>query len=188
MTAAAVNQARELARDLLAEALPRRWAHLQGVARQAGRVAIGLSAAGSVMVAAAWLHDIGYAAALKDTGFHPLDGARYLRCIGMDEEIVRLVAHHSLALLEAAERGLDGELAGEFPPGAPVLTDALCFADMTTSPDGEPVEPGDRLAEIQARYGPGDVVTRFIDRARPDILAAVTRTRERLAAVDAQPI
>ena len=185
---AAVDQARELARDLLAEALPRRWAHVQGVARQAGRVAAGLAEPGSALIAAAWLHDIGYAAAAKDTGFHPLDGARYLRRLGLDEEIVRLVAHHSYALLEAAERGLDGELAAEFPPADPVLTDALCLVDMTTSPDGASVEPDDRLAEIQARYGPGDVVTRFIDRARPDILAAVTRTRERLAAVDAQPI
>ena len=185
---AAVDRARELARDLLAEALPRRWAHVQGVARQADRVAAGLGEPGSALIAAAWLHDIGYADAVKDTGFHPLDGGRYLRRMGMDEEIVRLVAHHSCALLEAAERGLDGELAAEFPPGNPILTDALCFADMTTSPDGEPVEPDDRLAEIQERYGSGDVVTRFIERARPDILAAVARTRERLAAADVQPI
>lgn len=101
---------------------------------------------------------------------------------------MRLVAHHSFALLEAAERGLEGELAAEFPPGDPVLTDALCFADMTTAPDGGPVEPADRLAEIQSRYGPGDVVTRFIDRARPDIMAAVARAREPQAAVDAQPM
>ena len=166
MTAAA-DQACELARDLLAEALPRRWEHVQGVARQADRVAAGLGEPGSALIAAAWLHDIGYADAVKDTGFHPLDGGRYLRRMGMDEEIVRLVAHHSCALLEAAERGLDGELAAEFPPGNPIMTDALCFADMTTSPDGEPAEPDDRLAEIQARYGPGDVVTRFIDRAGP---------------------
>ncbi|HUK71484.1 MAG TPA: HD domain-containing protein [Streptosporangiaceae bacterium] len=185
---AAVDQARELAQDLLAEALPRRWAHVKGVARRAERVAAGLSQPGSALIAAAWLHDIGYADAAKNTGFHPLDGGRYLRRFGLDEQIVRLVAHHSFALLEAAERGLDGELAAEFPPGDPILTDALCFADMTTSPDGEPVDPDDRLTEIQARYGPGDVVTRFIDRARPDILAAVTRTRERLAAADTQPI
>ena len=183
---AAVHEARELARELLAETLPRRWAHVQGVARQADRVAAGLNDPGRVLVAAAWLHDIGYAPAVKDTGFHPLDGGRYLRRLGVDEEVVCLVAYHSCALVEAAERGLDGELAAEFAPGDPALTDALCFADMTTSPDGELVEPGDRLAEVQARYGPGDAVTRSIDRARQDILAAVARTRERLAAVDAQ--
>lgn len=94
-----------------------------------------------------------------------------------------MVAHHSYALLEAAERGLGDQLLAEFPPADhSVLTDALCYADMTTSPDGEQVEPADRLAEIQARYGPSGPVTRFIDRARPDILAAVARTTSRLAA------
>jgi len=31
---------------------------------------------------AAYLHDIGYAEPLVDTGFHPLDGAVYLRGLG----------------------------------------------------------------------------------------------------------
>ena len=35
------------------------------------------------LVAAAWLHDIGYAPELVETGFHPLDGARYLRREGL---------------------------------------------------------------------------------------------------------
>jgi HD domain len=185
---AAVSGARELARELLADALPRRWAHAQGVARQAAEAGVVAGDRASVLVSAAWLHDIGYAPAVTDTGFHPLDGARYLRRLGVDEEIVRLVAHHSYALIEAAERGLDDQLAAEFPSPDPVLADALCFCDMTTSPAGELVDPWDRLAEIQARYGPSDVVTRFVDRARPGILAAVNRTRERLAALAAQPI
>lgn len=179
---APVTEARELARSVLASALPRRWAHVQGVARQAAHTAGRLGYRDGVLVAAAWLHDIGYAPAVKDTGFHPLDGARYLRRRAVDKQIIRLVAHHSYALLEAAERGLGDPLVSEFPAADPVLADALCHADMTTSPDGERVEAGDRLAEIQARYGPGDPVTRFIDRARPDILAAVARTTSRLAA------
>ena len=57
--------------------------------------------------AAAWLHDIGYAPDLHDTGFHPLDGARYLRDVeGADPLLCRMVAHHSCALTEAEERGL----------------------------------------------------------------------------------
>jgi HD superfamily phosphodiesterase len=56
----------------LAEALPRRWAHVQGVARQAERVAAGLGAP-STLAAAARLHDVGSAAGVKDTGFHPPD-------------------------------------------------------------------------------------------------------------------
>lgn len=180
-----VSSARDLAHGLLSEALPRRWAHVQGVARSAERCEARLGGAGT-LVAAAWLHDIGYAPGVRDTGFHPLDGARYLRRHAVDEEVVHLVAHHTCAMREAAERGLDDILALEFPPGDPMLTDALCFADMTTSPDGVEVDVNDRLAEIQARYGPEDVVTRFIERARPDILAAVARTRERLESAGRQ--
>lgn len=181
-----MREARELARELLAETLPRRWAHVQGVARQADRAAAGLGEQGRALISAAWLHDIGYAPAVQDTGFHPLDGARYLRRLGAAEEIVLLVAHHSFALVEAAGRGLGAALAAEFPSPDPVLADALCLCDMTTSPDGELVDPADRLAEIQARYGPGDVVTSYVDRARPGILAAVSRAMERLAAAGVQ--
>lgn len=74
-----VTQACELARVLPADVLPRRWAHVQGVARQAAHAADRLVYRDGVLIAAAWLHDIGYAPAVTDTGFHPLDGARYLR-------------------------------------------------------------------------------------------------------------
>lgn len=147
-----VDEARELARSLLAEAMPRRWTHVQGVADEADSVSASLSLP-DVLVSAAWLHDIGYEPKIAATGFHPLDGARYLRRVGVDERIVRLVAYHSCALLEATVRGLDSDLLAEFTSGEPVLADALCFCDMTTSPDGEPVAPPARLAEIQARYG-----------------------------------
>ncbi|SCG11123.1 HD domain-containing protein [Streptomyces sp. MnatMP-M27] len=53
-----------------------------------------------VLESAAVLHDIGYAPPLVNTGFHPLDGARYLRDThAADERIVRLVANHTYALL-----------------------------------------------------------------------------------------
>jgi hypothetical protein len=178
------SQAREVAQERLAGVMPRRWAHVQGVARVAVQVAASLAVSGDGLVAAAWLHDIGYAPGVKDTGLHSLDGARHLRRIGVDEAIICLVAYHSCAFLEAAERGFDADLLTEFRPGDPVLADALCFCDMTTSPGGEPVDARDRLAEIQVRYGRGAVVTRFIERAAPDILAAVARTQKRLRAVD----
>jgi HD superfamily phosphodiesterase len=53
------------------------------------------------LVAAAWLHDIGYAPDMVDTGIHPLDGARYLRSVGIDGQIVSLVVYHSCAQIEA---------------------------------------------------------------------------------------
>src|SRR6476661_4600072 len=69
--------AREIARRVLADALPDRWAHTQGVAGQARAVGPVLGWDTDLIEAAGWLHDIGYAPALAATGFHPLDGARY---------------------------------------------------------------------------------------------------------------
>ena len=86
------DEAAELARTMLAEALPRRWRHVRSVARRARWVAKELSLSDD-LVAAAWLHDIGYAPELVETGFHPLDGARYLRRQGVDAQVVSLVAH-----------------------------------------------------------------------------------------------
>ena len=68
-----------LARALLQDPLPRRWAHVQGVAAQARSLAPVLGADADLLEAAAWLHDIGYSPGLAATGFHPLDGGRYLR-------------------------------------------------------------------------------------------------------------
>jgi HD superfamily phosphodiesterase len=54
-----------LARTLLQEALPRRWAHVQGVAARARGLAPVLGADADLLEAAAWLHDIGYAPGLR---------------------------------------------------------------------------------------------------------------------------
>src|SRR6266702_125535 len=100
-----------IARSVLEEPLPRRWAHTQGVAAAARALAPVLGRHTDLLTAAAWLHDIGYAPALADSGFHPLDGARYLRDIQhADSTLYRLVAHHSCAMIEAAERSLAADL------------------------------------------------------------------------------
>jgi putative nucleotidyltransferase with HDIG domain len=174
-------EARGLAERLLSHSLPRRWSHVSSVAQRAEEVATSLGLRSDLLVSAAWLHDIGYAPPVVVTGFHPLDGARYLRTLGYSERLVSLVAHHSRALLEAEIRGLDRELLDEFPREESVTADALWFCDMTTGPDGVHVPVRERLAEIRTRYGPGDVVTCFIDRAEADLIAAVRRTEERLS-------
>jgi hypothetical protein len=69
--------AEDIARDLLVEALPRRWAHSQGVAAAARALAPVLGRHADIVIAAAWLHDIGYAPAVHGCGFHPLDGAGF---------------------------------------------------------------------------------------------------------------
>jgi len=147
-----VEAAAALAEIRLARALPRRWRHVQAVAQRARSVAMTLSLPDDLVVAA-WLHDIGYAPELAETGFHPLDGARFLRRAGVDRQVVSLVAYHSCAQIEADVRGLGAELAAEFTPADPLLSDALLYWDMTTGPDGDHVRPADRLGEIHERYG-----------------------------------
>jgi hypothetical protein len=134
------------------------------------------------LVVAAWLHDIGYAPELNETGFHPLDGARYLRRAGIDGQVTSLVAHHSCAQIEAEVRGLGHVLAAEFSPGDALMTDVLLYCDMTTGPDGAHVRPADRLVEIRGRYGPDHQVTRFVELAASEILATAGRVEELLAA------
>src|SRR5215469_9560210 len=174
-----VDEAAKLARMMLAEALPRRWRHVRSVARRARWVAktLGLS---DDLVAAAWLHDIGYAPDLVETGFHPLDGARYLRRMDVDGQVVSLVAYHSCARIEADVRGLGAELASEFSPADSLLADVLLYCDMTTGPDGNYVRPADRLVEIRGRYGPDHEVTRFVERAAPEILTTAGRVEQLL--------
>jgi hypothetical protein len=175
--------AEAIARKLLARPLPRRWAHTQGVAGAARSLAPVLGADCDLLTAAAWLHDIGYAPEIADTGFHPLDGARYLRdAEGADGMLCRLVAGHSCAMNEAAERGLAGDLAAEFWPARRDLADALTYCDMTTGPDGQRLPVGQRLAEIRSRYGPDDLVSRVIARSAPELTGAVHRVTGRLAA------
>jgi hypothetical protein len=169
-----------LARTLLADSLPRRWSHVQGVADQARTLKPSLGPDADLLEAAAWLHDIGYLPELAETGLHGLDGACYLRDVQHTEPLLcRLVAHHSCAVIEAEERGLADALTREFAPPPRPLADALTFCDMTTSPDGDQVQVTHRLAEIHDRYGTSHLVSRSIRRATPLILEAVDHVHAR---------
>ncbi|MGW5689266.1 HD domain-containing protein [Nonomuraea sp. NPDC003754] len=174
--------ARDLAQRLLEPTLPRRWAHTQGVAGRAASLVPILSDEADTLIAAAYLHDIGYAPDLVDTGFHPLDGARYLRdVIKADDALCRLVAHHSCAVNEALNRNLYDALTSEFDEERPELVEALTYCDMTTGPDGRHLEVAERLAEIHSRYGPEHLVSRSIATSTPSILAAVKAVEAALA-------
>ena len=169
--------AEPLAQVFLHEPLPRRWAHVQGVATRARSLAPVLCADADLLEAAAWLHDIGYTPGLATTGFHPLDGARYLRDTQHAAPCCAAVAHHSCAIIEAEERGLADVLSLEFKPAPYALSSVLTYCDITTSPDGELVQAEKRLAEIHHRYGPGHLVSRSIQRATPMILRAVEQSK-----------
>jgi hypothetical protein len=156
-----------------------RWQHVRGVARQAQRVSQALDEIDRpYLVAAAWLHDIGYAPTLAVTAFHPLDGARHVRSLGQ-ERLARLVAYHSSARWEAGALGLSDDLAA-FPREDSATADALTYCDMTTSPTGGRITLADRLAEIAERYGPEHLVVRCLQRAHDHLAGAVQRTDDRL--------
>lgn len=160
--------------------LPRRWVHVQGVARAAGRTTALVEVEHALtIVAAAWLHDVGYAESIRTTGFHPLDGAKYAKERGFPDIIVSLVAYHTGAMVEATERRLSLQLS-EFAEPPARLLDVLTFADLTTSPAGEPIGAQDRVQEILSRYEKDDPVHRAVTKSAPGLLAAVDRVERRI--------
>jgi putative nucleotidyltransferase with HDIG domain len=172
------DAARDLARELLA-GLPVRWTHTTGVAHRAEEVAetIGSDDA-DLLVASAWLHDIGYADLIRDTGFHPLDGGRYLRREGWPDRLGALVAHHSGACYVAEVRGLS---LAEFPREQSALADALTYADQTIGPDGRTMTVPDRIANMLARHGPQSPNALAQPRRTPFLLGVAARVEARLA-------
>jgi phosphoglycolate phosphatase-like HAD superfamily hydrolase/predicted hydrolase (HD superfamily) len=168
------------AQRLLAS-LGNRWKHVQAVGERARLIGGGMTPdERELLVTAALLHDIGYAPELSSLGFHPLDGARWLRTQGATPRLCSLVAHHSCASIEAEERGLSFELETEFPQEDSTVADALTCADMTVGPTGLPVRVDERLDEILTRYPEGDMVNRAVRRSSPALKGTVRRAEARL--------
>jgi HD superfamily phosphodiesterase len=134
-----------------------------------------------VLLAAGYVHDVGYAPGLAKAGFHPLDGARFVREEG-HERLARLVAHHSASHAEAEERGLADEL-DQFPAEDSLVARALTYCDLTTGPTGEEVGVSARLIELGARLGDDDPTVRAV-RREATRLAAVVDEMESLLAAD----
>jgi hypothetical protein len=171
----------QIATDLLG-VVRTRLPHTRAVARHAGRVSDVVQVRWKfAIVDAAWLHDIGYSPAVSSTGFHPLDGARWLRTEGFSEETCSLVAWHTGAIYEARERGED-ELRAEFAAPAPSALDALTWADLTSSPSGDLVSPEVRLDEILDRYEPGSAVRLAIAAGMTDLHGSIERIEQLLGA------
>ena len=175
------ESARDLAEVLLA-GLPERWRHTIGVAERARQVSAAVRPAeADLLEAAAWLHDIGYAAELYDTGFHPVDGARHLRSASWPARICGLVAHHSEALCVAHARGLADAVAA-FPREQSAVSDALTYADQTVGPNGRSMSIDQRLADMLRRHG-ADSPNGAVHALRaPLIRQAVSRVDRRLTA------
>jgi hypothetical protein len=181
-----VDKAHDLAEELLGP-VGSRWSHTQGVAARAASAAAAVDEQDRpILVAAAYLHDIGYAEPLRESGFHPLDGARFLQRQGWPTLIAGLVAHHSGARFVAAVRGLSPELL-EFDDEAFMsgpLADAIIYADQTTGPDGQPIDLERRMADMLRRHGPDSPNARCHHVRAPILRAAVKATEDRLRAAD----
>jgi len=171
--------AERVARGQLAT-IPTRWRHTQSVAARTRHASTTVNVDDrQLLEAAAWLHDVGYGPAIAKTGFHPLDGARYLERYAVPQRLINLVANHSCARFEADERGMLPELQAYQLEVGPVA-DALIWADMTTGPTGQTVTVEERLAEILRRYTAESPVHKAIEEASADIVAAVSRVQRRL--------
>jgi putative nucleotidyltransferase with HDIG domain len=173
--------AQQVVRSELQESQPRRYAHLLG-SYERSKIARPLftEADAAVLAVASLVHDIGYSNSAVDTGLHALDGAKFLAKLNFPKRVCNLVAHHSCAYREAELRGISSNMS-EWEDERTPLRDALWWVDMTTSPDGKVVSFDMRVTEIRDRYGPGELVTRFIQRAEPELQAAVDRTEKRLS-------
>jgi putative nucleotidyltransferase with HDIG domain len=182
----AIQEASTLAAEMLRRALPDRYAHVAGVASRADQIARLLGIRRESLVSGAWLHDIGYAPALVETRFHPIDGARYLARSGCDAEVVRLVAFHSGARVEAKMRGLLDALLAEFDEPDPDELALLTYCDLTTGPQGQEMSVDERLADIKERYAPNDVVYRSITDAEPELRRSIRAVEMRLVSAQSQ--
>ena len=161
------------------ERLGNRWLHSEAVALRASQVSLVCEPADRpLLIAAALLHDVGYSPELAATGFHPLDGARWLATQG-PQRLAGLVAHHTGARYEADELGLRSAL-DEFPDEASAVSDALTYCDLTTGPRGERITAVARLTEIERRYGQDSAVVRALKQAAASLSSMVDRTEQRL--------
>lgn len=168
------DDAATLAESLLKTETPTRWAHVGGVARLAAKLGDRLRADGDVLLSAAWLHDVGYSADVRRSGFHPLDGAAFLRDSGWSDRLCALVAHHSAAGIEAEFFGCAEEV-GAFTDERTLTRDLLWYCDMSVGPRGTPVSFKERMDDVRARYPADDYVMRALDASMPERVGAVTR-------------
>jgi predicted HD phosphohydrolase len=98
-----IATAEDLARELLAR-MPDRLAHTEGVAPRVEEDGTAFEPDEAAdLVAAAWLHDVGYAPWVAGIQMHALDGGWFLQGRHYPERVCQLVAHHSGARFEARE-------------------------------------------------------------------------------------
>ena len=132
-----------------------------------------------LLLAAAWLHDVGHAKQARDSGFPPLDGARFLQQAGWPARLSGLVAFHSGAYYLALDLGLGPALRAFRDEPGPVR-DALTYADQTTGPFGEHLSIEHRMDEALRRHGPESPHSRVHPQRAPYLRSAAERVHQRM--------
>jgi hypothetical protein len=148
-----VAWAEKIARRKLETSENARWIHTQGVVLRAQTVLPLVGNDAELLLAAAFLHDIGYALNIRKTGNVGVDGARYLRSVNAPDRLVGLIADHWRNSCLQVVDGSDS-LSSEFETeGETVLRDALWWSDLTTNAAGQITSIGERLEELAGKTG-----------------------------------
>ncbi|MCI5064646.1 HD domain-containing protein [bacterium] len=160
---------------------PERLAHILRVARFTEEVLKSLPAsvlapsAHDQILRASLLHDIGYLPELKHylsehtpyevTGWHPIDGANYLRH-RKEPLLAELIEGHSNSLEVTELRGFP-----PFTPSEQLGAKIITYCDVQTGPTGEPIDYHQRLEEIRNRKGEDSISYRAHKNAKHRIEA-----------------
>ena len=145
-------------RPFMVEALaenPKRVEHVLEIARRVRNSGEKLRFSGELLdlaESAALLHDIGYWKEIALTGFHPIDGAKFLIEHG-EREIADLIVGHSCS---PEEGQLLGHLGIEQSPN--IVAKLITFWDVQVKQGGEVVTYSERYNDILKRYGEDSIV------------------------------
>lgn len=147
---------------------PARLAHVLTVAKQVRATAQQLAGSTGepdvdVAYRSALLHDIGYAEALHDTGFHPIDGARYLQRQGY-ADIADFIICHSNSPEQALLRGLPAISVSRH-----IIADLITYWDVQVTQGGKLVTYAERMQDIRNRHGEDSPVWKAHTQAEPRI-------------------
>lgn len=160
---------------------PQRVLHILKIAHQVRESAIKLGLKGADLDfadCAALLHDIGYWKPIAITGFHPIDGARFLEQQG-EHNLASLIVGHSCSVEE-------GELLGftEIKFSSDIIAKLITYWDVQVKQGGEVVSYKERFTDIISRYGADSIVGKANIKAKPRIEKIIKEIDEMLKAVE----
>lgn len=145
-----------LVRQLLADQ-PARIEHLLGVTHLARQISAEIDLPlpeSDALSLAALFHDIGRAAALRVTGFHPLDGAIFLAHRAAPDSAIQAVLLHRFARDHVADHPAAASFYAVLAESNHCLiTDLLNFCDLRISHEGGLVTLSERIKSILSRSG-----------------------------------